>query len=158
MLNISQSIDEKEYDRWKTALVKYQTIPENLLLPKSHAFTRAGLCGNTGTLSVYLEIMQIFFQNYPYLLIEEIYNRRGLKSRFSETEIWFLLFSLIEARKQAAAVGERLGDIRPKNIFLNEVGNIKVSNSLTWPLEISNLQKSFDKVPTYLAPEDLVKI
>lgn len=101
---------------------------------------------------------QIFFQNYPYLLIEEIYNRRGLKSRFSETEIWFLLFSLAEARKQAAAVGERLGDIRPKNIFLNEVGNIKVSNSLTWPLEISNLQKSFDKVPTYLAPEDLVKI
>jgi hypothetical protein len=55
-------------------------------------------------------------------------------------------------------VGERLGDIRPENIFLNEVGNIRVSNSLSWPLEVTNLQKAYDKVVTYLAPEDLAKI
>ncbi len=103
-------------------------------------------------------LMQVAYDNYPYLLIEEIYNRKGLKGRFAETEIWFLLFSLIEGRKQAAAVGERLGDIRPDNIFLNEDGNIKVSNSLSWPLEVTNLQKAFDKTVTYLAPEDLTRI
>jgi hypothetical protein len=92
------------------------------------------------------------------LLIEEIYNRRGLKGKFTETEIWYLLFSLVDARAQASAIGERLGDVRPKNIFLNEEGKIKVSNSLTWPLEVSNIQKSLDKIVTYLAPEDLIKI
>jgi hypothetical protein len=69
-----------------------------------------------------------------------------------------LLFGLVEARSQAVALGERLGDIRPKNIFLNEKGSIKVSNSLSWPLETTNIQKSFDKVQTYLSPEDLDKI
>jgi hypothetical protein len=51
-----------------------------------------------------------------------------------------------------------LGDVRPKNIFLNEKGSIKVANSLSWPLENTNLQKSFDKTLTYLAPEDLDKL
>lgn len=51
-----------------------------------------------------------------------------------------------------------MGDIRPDNIFLNELGNIKVSNSLSWPLEVTNLQKAFDKTVTYLAPEDLTRI
>lgn len=101
---------------------------------------------------------QTTFENYPYLLLEEIYNRKGLKGRFAETELWFLLFSLVEARRQAAAVGERLGDVRPENVFLNEAGNIRVSNSLSWPLELTNLQKAFDKLPTYLAPEDLARL
>jgi hypothetical protein len=69
-----------------------------------------------------------------------------------------LLHSLIEARKQASAAGEKLGDIRPKNIFLNEDGKIKVSNSQAWPSEISNIQKSFDKTLTYLSPEDLARL
>jgi hypothetical protein len=48
--------------------------------------------------------------------------------------------------------------VRPKNIFLNEKGSIRVANSLSWPLENTNVQKSFDKTPTYLAPEDLLKL
>lgn len=51
-----------------------------------------------------------------------------------------------------------MGDVRPRNIFLNEDGDIKVSNSLSWPLEISNVQKAMDKIPTYLPPEDLERI
>jgi hypothetical protein len=41
---------------------------------------------------------------------------------------------------------------------LNREGEIKVSHSLAWPLEVTNLQKALDKIPTYLAPEDLDKI
>lgn len=77
---------------------------------------------------------QIAYDNYPYLLTEEIYNRKGKKSRFTEVEIWFLLWGLSKARIQAVEVGEHLGDVRPRNIFLNEDGDIKVSNSLSWPL------------------------
>lgn len=102
--------------------------------------------------------IQVNYDNYPYLLLEEIYHRKGIKTKFSEEDIWFLLFALIEARNQAQSVGERLGDIRPKNIFLNEGGQIKASNSLSWPQEMSNIQKSFDKTPTYLAPQDLDKL
>lgn len=51
-----------------------------------------------------------------------------------------------------------MGDIRPRNIFLNEDGEIKVSNSLSWPLETSNVQKAMDKINTYLPPEDLERI
>jgi serine/threonine protein kinase len=69
-----------------------------------------------------------------------------------------LLLALSEGRRQAEGGGEGLGDIRPKNIFLNEQGKVKVANSISWPLENSNIQKSFDKTPTYLAPEDLEKI
>lgn len=48
--------------------------------------------------------------------------------------------------------------MRPRNVFLNENGSIKVTNSLSWPSEISNIQKTMDKIPTYLAPEDLVRV
>ena len=78
-------------------------------------------------------IIQVEYENYPYLLTEEIYNRKGKKSRFTEVEMWFLLYSIGKAREQAFAAEEKLGDVRPKNIFLNEDGNIKVANSLTWP-------------------------
>lgn len=33
-----------------------------------------------------------------------------------------------------------------------------MTHSLAWPLEVTNLQKALDKIPTYLAPEDLEKI
>ena len=51
-LQTSQAIDEKEHEKWTAALTKYKDIPDNLLLPKTHAFSRTGLCGNTGTLLV----------------------------------------------------------------------------------------------------------
>ena len=102
--------------------------------------------------------IQIDYQNYPYLLTEEIYDRRGKKARFTEVEIWFLLYSMVRARNQAIQINQSLVDIRPSNIFLNEDGRIKVSCSISWPLEISNIQKAMDKEVTYIAPEDLERI
>jgi len=65
---------------------------------------------------------------------------------------------LAYARHQATAAGEKLGDVRPRNIFLNEEGKIKVANSLSWPSEVSNIQKTMDKIATYIAPEDLGRV
>lgn len=48
---------------------------------------------------------QLDYPNNPYLLTEEIYNRRGKKSRFTEVELWFLLWGLAKARIQAQSAG-----------------------------------------------------
>ena len=78
--------------------------------------------------------IQVDYHNYPYLLTEQIYDRRGKKSRFSEVEIWFLLYSLIRANGQACQINQQIVDLRPTNIFLNEDGKIRVSTNLSWPL------------------------
>lgn len=84
-----------------------------------------------------------------------MHNRKGRKARFSEQELWSLLLNLIEAKSAMRSNGMVVGDIRPENIFLNEEGKIKVSNLLSWPSEISNFQKAFDKKITYLSPEQI---
>ena len=66
-----------------------------------------------------LPLIQIDYENFPYLLTEEIYNRKGKKTRFSEVEVWYLLWGLSKGKTQAEQLGQRLGDIRPRNVFLN---------------------------------------
>ena len=38
---------------------------------------------------------------------------------------------------------EKMGDVRPKNIFVNEDGKVKVATKYSWPREISNYEKAF---------------
>lgn len=55
--------------------------------------------------------------------------------------------------------GEKLGDIRPKNIFINEEGKIKVATKYSWPREIPNFEKTFfDKEKSYLSPEEMKEV
>lgn len=98
---------------------------------------------------------QIYYPNYPYLLHEEIYDRSGKKGDFKEQEIWYLLLSLLQAKRQAEDHGSSLSDVRPKNIFLNQEGLIKTATPFSWPLASTKYQKSLDKVATYLAPEEV---
>lgn len=44
----------------------------------------------------------------------------------------------------------KVGDIRPHNIFINDQGEIKVSNVRSWPKEQTNYQKAIEKENTYL--------
>lgn len=66
-----------------------------------------------------------------------------------------MLFSLIKAKRQNEERYVVLGDIRPKNIFLNEEGSIRVANRDSWPRERSKLEKSLSDQKTYLAPEEV---
>jgi serine/threonine protein kinase len=54
--------------------------------------------------------------------------------------------------------GERLGDVRPHNVFLNSQGDFKVTCQLSWPREATNFTKAFDNERTYLAPEDMARL
>jgi predicted double-glycine peptidase len=103
--------------------------------------------------------IQLKFDNHSYLLTEEIYNRNGKKSKFEEWELWYLLLGLISAHQEVKTkTGERLGDVRPHNIFLNAQAEMKIANVYSWPRESTNFNKTFDNEKTYLAPEDMVRL
>ena len=55
-------------------------------------------------------------------------------------------------------MGNKVGDIRPHNVFLNQEGEAKVSSCYSWPREQTNFSKTFDNERTYLAPEDMVRL
>ena len=55
-------------------------------------------------------------------------------------------------------VDNKVGDIRPKNIFLNESGNVKVGNLYSWPRASTNFTKSLQGENTFLAPEELIQL
>lgn len=119
--------DEQEYQKWKHTLDVAHLNPTYLMLPTDDQFARKGLCGDTGTL-------QLSFENYPYLLSEEISNRRGKHTKFEETELWYLLFVLCAAQQEVkSSTGGKVGDIRPQNVFLNADGEAKVTCTLSWP-------------------------
>lgn len=78
-------------------------------------------------------LIQIDFDNYPYLLNEELDNRRKENNYFTETELWYLLYGLLCAANILRKADIKVGDIQPKNIFINPEGQIKVSNLCSWP-------------------------
>ena len=47
-------------------------------------------------------------------------------------------------------VFSKIGDVRPNNIFINEKGEIKVSNRYSWPREATNTHKILDGETTYV--------
>lgn len=102
---------------------------------------------------------QLNYDNYAYLLTDEIYNRKGKKDKFQEWELWYLLFTLSAAQTEMKSkLNSKVGDIRPQNVFLNSEGKVRVSSLLSWPREVSNFSKTFDNEKTYLAPEDMNKL
>jgi len=97
-------------------------------------------------------ITKIYFPNYSYLLQDEIESRRARKDSFKEEEMWYSLYSLVKAKRQAMAAGQLLGDVRPRNVMINEKGFVKVPSLDSWPNNLGKYQKSLDKIVTYLSP------
>jgi serine/threonine protein kinase len=82
------------------------------------------------------ETIQIAYDNYPFLLKEEIVDRNGPEKKYFEsTELWYLAFTVIEAAHSFHSTGKKIGDVRPLNIFINDNGQTKVANQCSWPGE-----------------------
>jgi len=78
------------------------------------------------------------------VLADEIRNRACLKQKFfDETELWYLIYTLISAGHEFHKNGRKVGDVRPENVFINEDGQVKVATQLTWPSENTNYHKTF---------------
>jgi hypothetical protein len=69
-----------------------------------------------------------------------------------------LLYSLLGAKKESDEFVQRVGDIRPENVFINYDGVVKVGSLLSYPNENDNYKKAIDLEPTLLAPEDVDKL
>lgn len=67
------------------------------------------------------------------MLSEEIHYRKGSKQPFDETDIWYLIYNLVCAKRDVSLFHKKVGDIRPENIFINEKGEIKVACLNSWP-------------------------
>lgn len=74
--------------------------------------------------------MQIIFENFPFILTDEILNRKSKAlsnsdydqmalntdsngKYFDEPELWYLVYSLIEAGHLFHSSGKKVGDVRP---------------------------------------------
>lgn len=119
--------NEKEYNQWVAALKELPNDAENFLLPESYEFEKEGFCGSTG-------FVTIIFNNFPFILTDEIQNRKAKLNNpygadvsnsdsepkyFDEPELWYLVFSLIEAGHLFHSRGKKIGDVRPDNVFIN---------------------------------------
>lgn len=70
--------------------------------------------------------------------------------------MWYLLYVLSMAKKHMKPFQSKIGDIRPQNVFINDRGEIKIPNMLSWPRESSNYGKSFENEITYLGKYFLI--
>lgn len=56
-----------------------------------------------------------------------------MKLNFEETELWFLLFHLVHACSIFQKKKQKSGDVRPRNILIDEKGDITLINTLSFP-------------------------
>ena len=65
---------------------------------------------------------------------------------FEEGELWYLVYSIISAAESFHAKGEKIGDIRPQNVFISPEGQVRVATQHSWPGEQTNYLKAiFEK-------------
>jgi serine/threonine protein kinase len=69
-----------------------------------------------------------------------------------------VLYSLAAAKQDIKSQSNKVGDIKPSNVFVNDDGKIKIANVLSWPRELPSFAKVVDQgglnYDGYLAPED----
>jgi hypothetical protein len=60
---------------------------------------------------------------------------------FEETELWYLLYNLIEAGSIFEKKNRKMGDFHPNNCLLNENGQMKIIATCSLPDEVTNYDK-----------------
>lgn len=75
---------------------------------------------------------------YKYTLKNEISYRHHSRQAFEETELWYLLYNLLEAAFLLETICRRIGDVHPSNILINEKGRIKIIPSCLFPNSKTN--------------------
>jgi hypothetical protein len=63
------------------------------------------------------------------------------KVLFSEAELWYLLYNLLEAAFYLEPANKKIGDVHPSNIVINEKGRSKIVPTCFLPQILSNYEK-----------------
>ena len=92
------------------------------------------------------------FEHYPYVFQSEIENRRKIHRFFLETELWYLLYTMVRAGSKFEKYHSKIGDVHPTNILINSDGLIKLLATCSLPYEVSNFDRLVDNphAPVYL--------
>lgn len=77
--------------------------------------------------------MQMTFDFYPYILSEEIQSRVKLNTPFNEQELWYLLYEIVCASKDYERMKIKSGDVRPRNVVINENGQVRLVSRCSFP-------------------------
>jgi len=80
------------------------------------------------------------FDYYEFVLKTEIQNRYKLRKDFLETEVWYLLYNIVRAGNKFELLKKKIGNIHPRNILINESGQIKIISSISLPGELNNYE------------------
>lgn len=84
---------------------------------------------------------QMEFEYYKFVLKSEITCRHHTFLFFEETELWYLLYNLLEAAYLLASTGRTLGDVHPMHILLNDKGRVKLIPRVLFPQAPSAFQR-----------------
>lgn len=52
---------------------------------------------------------------------------------FEEAELWYLIYSVVTAADCFHSHSNKLGDVRPQNVFISHSGQVQVACQYTWP-------------------------
>ena len=91
-------------------------------------------------------------EEWENFLKEEVANRRKSHNYYTEEEIWFIAYSLIQVGVLYEGRGTKLGDLHPNSIIVTPQGMVKVLTLHSLPGETTNFQKIVEdiKVDVYL--------
>ena len=64
------------------------------------------------------------------------------RRKFTEGELWYLMYGMVNAREALVMQGKQLGDLQPRNVFLNANQQVKLGNVFSWPRFISGYRKA----------------
>lgn len=78
-------------------------------------------------------VTKVTYPHYQYLLSDCIARFSGEDNLYEKEKLWYLTFQLCAAATVFHTKGEKVGDVRPRNIFLNDFERVKVANKLSWP-------------------------
>jgi hypothetical protein len=140
---------KQEYSGWADLLPRLSSENEVVLIPLRHEYQETGFCGFTG--SAVLE-----FEYFPFQLDLEINQRMSREHRFNEYEVWYVLFTLLEAVVDVEQTPAKVMDIRPRNVVLSPEGQVKLITKLTYPGFQNAMIKVFSKKDScFLSPEEM---
>ena len=99
------------------------------------------------------------YAKFEFVLSSEIKNRNNLSKFFDETEIWYVLYNLIRAGNKFELLKEKIGDIHPNNILINEDGQTAIISLLSLPEEPDNFHRYIeDKKAEVFLGNDWIKL
>lgn len=129
--------NKQEFNKWMDSQHKNPASTSNFAFnPIKSKFKESGMCGSGG-------VATIDYDGYPYLLAQEIENRQKLEfGSFSEEDLWYLLYGISDVGQRFHRSGEKVGDICPKHILMNDDGGVKIVHQFSWPEEKTNYDKA----------------